>query len=314
MLFVFMAKRKPILIAGWLFFLISLLPVIGLLQVGLQGYADRYVYFPYWGLFIIIVFGLDFKEWFSQKPFFKYASIVFGLIVAVFLFFISREQMKTWNNDEALFQNVMKVSPNAFIAPFQLGFVQKSKGNFEKAKPYYQKALEIAEEDIRLKPKSGRAYHNKGNALLMLEKYDEAIECFVKAKEYGFDAKDINEKIEIAKKFILKQIVSEGKKLGEENRWNEAEMKFREAVKIDPNSAELWSYLGYILDQKNDLDEAQKAFEKALEINPLYDTAIYNLSIVELKKNKLDKIDQRLSLLEKLHSPYAQQLKSLLSE
>lgn len=308
--FFLLSKRKPVLIAGWFFFLISLLPVIGILQTGLQAYADRYVYFPYWGLFIILVYGIDFKA--SIKKYFYpiYILAVFLCFVAAFLFFVTRKQIETWKDDETLFKNVMKVCPDAFIAPFQLGFVEKSRGNLDKAKYYYERALEISEDYIKRRPKSGRANHDKANALLMLDRYDEAIEYFKKAIEYGFNEKDNQEKIEIAKKMKLKNIVVEGKRLSEEKKWGEAEEKFREAVEISPDSSELWSYLGYIMEQKGNLNEAEKAFEKALEINPLYDTAIYNMAIVEMKKNELDKVEQRMIMLEKLNSPYAAQLKS----
>lgn len=310
--FVFLSKIKPSWISGWLFFLISLLPVIGLLQTGLQAYADRYVYFPYWGLFIAIVFGIDFNEKIRQNSLAKYLGSFVLLLIFLYLFVIARKQIGTWKNDETLFQNVMKVCPDAFIAPFQLGFVEKSRGNFEKAKYYYEKSLEIAEGYIRRRPESGRAYHDKANALLMLERYDEAIEYFEKAIKYGFNEKDNREKIELAKKFKLKQYVAEGKRLSEEKKWDEAEKEFRKALEIAPDSAELWSYLGYIMEQKNDLDEARIAFEKALSINPLFDTAIYNLAIVELKKSEIDKVEERLKLLEKLNSPYADQLKNFL--
>ncbi len=310
-IFFFLSKRRPVLISGWLFFLISLFPVIGLLQTGLQAYADRYVYFPYWGLFIAIVYGIAPENWFNKKfSFFKYLIAVLFIFITVFLFISARKQIKTWKNDETLFQNVMKVCPDAFIAPFQLGFVEKSRGNYEKAKSYYQKSLEIAEGYIKRRPQSGRAYHDKANALLMLERYDEAIDYFEKAIEYGFNEKDNREKIEIAKKFKLKEYVSEGRRLMEEQKWDEAEEAFKKALQIAPDSPELWSNLGHIKDQKNDLEGAHKAFEKALAINPLFDNVIFNIAIIELKKNEMDKVEERLKLLEKLNSPYAAQLRS----
>jgi protein O-mannosyl-transferase len=311
--FFILRKSAPALIAGWIFFLASLLPVIGLIQVGNQAYADRYVYFPYWGLFAIFAFGVNWEFLISKSAGRKILLAAISLAAVLFLFFATRAQLATWKDDEALFSNMTRVSPRCSIGYFQLATSYQQKGDLETAGSLYQKALECSDDDIKLDPKSGVAYYNKACALLNLKRGEEALTNLNLALKNGFNSKEAKNLFPLVQGLVLSNLVKEGKKYAEQGMWDKAEADFRKAVEAAPDKAEVWSYLGYIMDHKNDFGEAEYAYQKALEINPSLDVAVYDIALIDLRKKDKAKALERLQVLESMNSPYAENLRSVIN-
>lgn len=174
------ASLKPYLIVGWLWFLGMLVPVSGIVQVGsLQSYADRYSYFTYTGLFIILVWGgADLAvKWPRKARTVGYAGLILLFLLLCLQTF---KQAETWNNTETLFKHSLAVAPNGnYVANAELGMLMfQRRTDIEGAKVLLKKA--IVEQ-----PGIFCAWANLGNILVEQEKYRQAIACLLMANKTG---------------------------------------------------------------------------------------------------------------------------------
>jgi protein O-mannosyl-transferase len=331
--------KNPVLIMGWLFFMTSLLPVIGIIQVGTQAHADRYVYFPYWGLFIILLFGTRRENILAGNSVRKTVLAVFSLIIIFSLLFLTKAQTAKWKDDETLFSNVIQISPGSVLGYFQLGAYYLAQEKPDKAIPLfmkadeleknnpdvlcnigltymklqnYEKALEYLDLAVKLKPVMASAHFNKACTLIKMKKGAEAMKSLDLALKNGFDAFKIQETMTAAQAAILNQLFSDGKNYGAQGKWDEAESSFRKALEISPEKADAWCYLGYILQNKKDTAGAERAYQKALALDDSLDVAVYNLALMEIQKKEMEKARTRLALLEKMNSSYAPVLRKML--
>jgi hypothetical protein len=168
------AGRAPYLAIGWLWFAGTLVPVIGLVQVGLQARADRYTYVPLIGLFIIAAWGVSelSQKWRYRK------EILFASSTAVLLCLclVTWTQIGYWQNSIALFDRAVKVTDNNDTAYYNRGTVRAGFGNFRQAIGDFDKALAI-------NPKYAEAYYNRGYSYAALGNYSQAIGDYDKALE-----------------------------------------------------------------------------------------------------------------------------------
>ena len=168
------AKRVPYLAVGWLWYVGTLVPVIGLVQVGSQARADRYTYIPLIGLFIIVAWGVPelLKNWRFRKK----ALIALPALCILCLFLLTWRQVGYWRNSITLFDHVLKVTDRNAIAYNTRGIAYVNLGNHRQAIEDYNKAIE-------LNPKYDEAYNNRGNAYGHLGNYRQAVEDCNKAIE-----------------------------------------------------------------------------------------------------------------------------------
>jgi len=163
------ARRYPYLAVGWLWYLGTLVPVIGLVQVGGQAMADRYTYIPYIGLFIILVWGVS-----TATAGWKYRETILSLGAAAALaacLVTSWGQAGYWRNSETLFTHTIQITGDNYLAYHHLGMALNNQGNYERAIAMYQKTLSIA-------PGYPPAYNNLGIAYARQGKFNEAEEMF----------------------------------------------------------------------------------------------------------------------------------------
>src|SRR5882724_2057044 len=134
-------KIRPYLIVGWLWFLGTLVPVIGLVQVGAQTMADRYFYIPSIGLFIALVFGLaDIAERRRVAP---WLSAAIANVVLLILAIVTNSQIHRWTDSFALFQHALAVTPPNYTIETRLGFALGKSSRYDDAAAHFQKALKI---------------------------------------------------------------------------------------------------------------------------------------------------------------------------
>ncbi len=170
-------RRQPYLFTGWFWYAGTLVPVIGLIQVGPHALADRYTYVSLIGLFIIIVWGvsdLTFRRRFGRL--FLWAA---GTVTIVSLTFCAWWQVSYWRSSITLFEHALKIAPQNYIALGNLGQFYINTGEYDQGLAYTYKA-------IQLKPESGLLYYNVGLVQHVRENYDKAIEYFKKAEEMSF--------------------------------------------------------------------------------------------------------------------------------
>ena len=165
------ARKRPWFAVGWLWFIISLLPVIGLVQVGLQSWADRYTYTSYTGLFIIVVWGVS--ELFTCFRYKKFILASIGgasiSVLAVATWF----QIGYWQDSEKLYGHATKVVKNNWWAYQNLGLELMGQGKFDQAVEQLKDALRINPESEFVKNDLAEALLKQGNLEQAIEMYQE---------------------------------------------------------------------------------------------------------------------------------------------
>jgi tetratricopeptide (TPR) repeat protein len=163
------ARRHPYLAVGWLWYLGTLVPVIGLVQVGGQAMADRYTYIPFIGLFIIVAWG-TFEltaRWRHQGV--ALGAVSVGLLTACLL--STRVQATYWRNSESLFNHALEVTGDNYMAYHHLGMDLANRGKLEQAIAMYKKTLSLA-------PAYPSAYNNLAIVYARQGRLDEAVPLF----------------------------------------------------------------------------------------------------------------------------------------
>ncbi len=204
-------KRRPYLLVGWLWYLGTLVPVIGLVQVGAQALADRYAYITLIGLFIMIAWGVS--EFIARWPHrVRVSSISIGVILAVCII-CSKIQVQYWFNGITLFKRAIQVTQNSFRMHDNLGLALVRQGQSDEAYPHFKEAL-------RIKPDYAKSHHNVGTYYLFKGKLNEAITHYNAALQINPDFEKTHNNLGLA-------LVRMGK-------LEEAIMHFKEALRIRP--------------------------------------------------------------------------------
>jgi tetratricopeptide (TPR) repeat protein len=254
-------RRQRYALVGWLWYLGTLVPVIGLVQVGRQAMADRYTYLPLIGLFIIVGYGGgDLISRWSSRPIWvrRIARVsVFAVLVACVA--SSWSQTRHWRDSVALFEHALEVNPRNPTMHYNLGNSLKARGERAEAADHYRQALEI-------NPRYFKAHTNLGNVLASLDLLDEAIEHYREALSIKPDLPEAHSSLASA-------LVLQGKPA-------EAILHCRQALQIKPDFAEAHHILGSALRSQGRLDEAISHYLKAVRLKPDLADAYYNLGLV----------------------------------
>jgi Tfp pilus assembly protein PilF len=241
---VWWSSKAPYLIVGWLWFLGTLVPVIGLIQVGQQAMADRYTYIPLIGLFIIIAWGIPdlIPKWRHQKLF---LSLGAGLILPS-LMVIAWFQVQHWRNSISLFKHAIETTGTNYVSYHNLGLAFQTEGRFEEAIGEYQKAMAI---------KPNAALHN--NMGVIFEKqglFNEAIREYQEA--VALRAHYARPHYNLANVYFRQE------------RLNEAILEYQKAITITPNYLEAHLNLGKAYGRTGQLEKAIQEFNTVLKLNP----------------------------------------------
>ncbi|HIJ70763.1 MAG TPA: tetratricopeptide repeat protein [Planctomycetes bacterium] len=162
-------RKRPFFLTGWLWFLITLVPVIGLVQVGIQAMADRYTYLSSIGLFIMITWGA--AEGANKWRHGTIALKVSSLVVLVILAILTHKQVGYWQNDYTLYKRAVEATDDNYIMHNNFGDVLLKTGRVDEAMTHFEEAL-------RINPQHFEARLNLGVALSRLNCAEEAVECF----------------------------------------------------------------------------------------------------------------------------------------
>jgi tetratricopeptide (TPR) repeat protein len=244
-LFIYFGRRRKYLVVGWLWYVGTLVPVIGLVQVGAQARADRYMYIPVIGLLVILAWGV--KDLVSKWRHLRIAAALAAAVVLPAAAVCTRLQLSHWKDSAALFKHALDVTTDNFVMENNYANLLSDTGRTEQAIEHYQKAL-------KLRPWSAEVYTNLGNALMDLDRLEDAIEHYKKAVTLAPD-------LAAAHHNLARALAR--------NRANaEAIVEYREAVRLKPGYAEAWSGLGFELARQGVLEEAVECYNKAIAIEP----------------------------------------------
>jgi tetratricopeptide (TPR) repeat protein len=256
LLVILAARRRPYLLVGWLWYVGTLVPVIGLVQVGEQAMADRYTYVPLIGLFIMIAVGIPdlLSGWRYRRI---VVAISAGLLLSI-LMIVTWLQLRYWKNGVTLFEHSLEVTANNSLSQFSLGIALADQGKTQEAIVHYAEAL-------RIKPDNVEAHYNLGVTLAQQGKNQEAIAHFTKALEIKPDHANARNNLGVI-------LASQGKT-------QEAIAHYTEALRIDPNNAYAHNNLGLVLAQQGKNQEAIVHYTEALRIEPDYAEVHNNLGV-----------------------------------
>ncbi|PYI62458.1 MAG: hypothetical protein DMC60_02430, partial [Verrucomicrobia bacterium] len=281
-------KIRPYLILGWLWFLGTLVPVIGLVQVGGQTMADRYFYIPSIGLFVALVFGLaDLVKSWRVAP-----SLCGGISAAALLILatLTNVQIQRWHDSFTLFEHTLSVTPPNLRIEHNLGVALGASNRFDEAAAHFEKALQIDptfydglvamsvtrshqgrmpeaiqyfQAAIRLQPDTPKAHVQLAHALWEQNRDQEALEEMRRALQSAPRDADIRGDFGLALAMV--------------GRLPEAIAQLHEALRLNPNSAENHNNLGLALLASGKARESIPEFEAALRLKPELKGAADNL-------------------------------------
>ena len=240
-----LARLRPYLAIGWLWYLGTLVPMIGLVQVGNQGLADRYTYLPLIGIFIVAVWGLA-DELATRPGGYRLAAAGSTLLLLV-LAGLSFRQSSYWRSTVTLFEHAVEVAPDNYKAHTVLGIGLTKEGRIEEANTSFLAA-------IRIHPRAREVHSLLGLNLLALGRTQEAASHFMEDLRIDPGNPDTH--------LYLGAIMSR------RGDFDEAEQHLRESIRLDQGSADAWTGLGLLLARKGAWPEALASFNQALRINP----------------------------------------------
>jgi tetratricopeptide (TPR) repeat protein len=234
-MFIIISHRRYLTV-GWLWYLGTLVPVIGLVQVGDQAMADRYTYLPSIGIFIMVAWGAAElgAKWRFRRV---WLGISMGLVLAVLLM-CTRMQVQYWQDSYTLYKHTVEVTKNNYRMRTNYGVVLRQKGEFDKAIMHFREAL-------RINSLYSRANKELGKALLAQGNFDEAIRCFNVAL--------LTEKDLSAEKDLPHVYGYLGEAYMELGKDEPAVTNLIKSIELDPNSANNLNNLAWILATTEDV-------------------------------------------------------------
>jgi tetratricopeptide (TPR) repeat protein len=276
---VLLRRSRPYFLVGWLWFIGTLIPVIGLVPAGEQSMADRYSYVPSIGILVVLVWGACelSGRWRHQA----FGAAATAAVAALVCFCLTREQVGYWKNSETLFRHALLVTRNNYLAHGNLGMVLQQQGLTEQAMAEYREALKenpeypVAHlnlaaalaglgrpaeaagqllEALRAQPDFAEAHFNLGILLQEQGRLEEAVREYERALRLKLPSADAHYNLGIA-------LVRVG-------RSDEAIAHFEKALKLEPSSADAHFSLGLALSKKGLLDEAIIHYRQALRLMP----------------------------------------------
>ena len=262
-------REQPWLAVGWFWFLGTLLPTIGLVQVGMQVMADRFLYLPQVGLCIAVAWELSWavQGLCGDSPSQRCLSGVEGALLVAGLMACAWQQAAYWKDDETLWSHTLACTSKNWFAHTNLGNALIGRGQVEEAIAHYRKALEI-------NPDYALAHNNLGLTLASHGRFDEALVHYRKALEIRPDFAEAHNDLGLA--------------LADHGQVEKAIAQYRKALEINPDYADARYNLGTVLAGLGQVDEAIAHYRKALETKPDHARAHNNLANALLGRGQVD--------------------------
>ncbi len=281
------------LIVGWLWFLGTLVPVIGLVQVGFQSMADRYTYVPFIGVFIMAAWSLPGS---GAEKFGRWAGVSTALALAALMAFGvgSWIQVQYWSDSETLYRRALSVTEKNFIIHYNLGILLHAKdrndevieqftrcleiqedyapaqdnlGNALAAKGEYEKAIAHYKRAIELVPDAAATYNNLGSVYAQMGRLEEAVQAYVKSLE--LDPKSIRVQLNLGETLLYLR------------KYQESYDAYAKALTLDEKSAAAHVGMGRALAVLNRVEESLGQFDEALRLDPANTDAAFYRERVE---------------------------------
>jgi tetratricopeptide (TPR) repeat protein len=242
------ARRKRYLLVGWLCFLGTLVPMLGLVQVGAQAMAERYTYIPLIGIFVMVTWLV--ADWASDHQLPTTWLAVLALACLSVLGTLTYRQINYWHDTEHFWVRTLALTENNYIAHDSLGDFLASEGRNEEAAVQFRAALAIRSDDLPANLNLGTYEHGRGNLRAAIERYQlvalHAGDIGLRATAYG-------------------NLGSAYRQLGD---YAQAKEYFDNALQLEPNRTMAMIGLGLVAQKEGDLPEAVKQYSHAMAMEP----------------------------------------------
>jgi tetratricopeptide (TPR) repeat protein len=261
------ARDQRYLIVGWFWFLGSLIPMLGLVQVGVQAMADRYAYIPFVGLFLMLTWlAADLAK--ARHVSASWLAIP-AAISLLALGTLSYRQVGYWHDTCSFWQRTLALTPNNYFAHDSLGTYLETQGETDEAAVHFRSALAIRPDDLPANLNLGTYEHSHGNLPAAIARYElvaqYAADLGVRSKAYA-------------------NLGSVYRQMGDSTK---AKPYFETAVQLDPADTLAIVGLGLIAEKNGDPAEAVRLFSRAMEVEPT-DVGFLLLAHALQQEGKLD--------------------------
>ncbi len=297
--------RLRFLPVGWLWYVGTLVPVIGLVQVGQQGMADRYTYLPYIGLSIVVAFGFAELAKLVSLPRTAFVALGVGSLLALAV--VASAQVRVWRDSVTLFEHALSVTEENALAHINLGVAYLNRGRLEDAERELEEAirihpgaaeahaalagvrgkqnrseeaLELYRAALRLDPGSSSTHRELAQQLLTLGDSAQALVHFREASALAPLDGDALVDLAVA--------------LSREGRHDEATKKFEEASRRAVDEARLHQNWGVVLMDHGDLDEAAQHFKRAIALRLDYALAHFSAGQTAMRQRSFGEAAEHL--------------------
>ncbi len=243
-------KKSSFLAVGWFWFLGTLVPTIGIIQVGAQSMADRYTYIPSIGFFIAIVWGA--VEFFSNRPAGNKILTAFGAAGLIASLLMTAWQIHFWRDNVSLFRRALEVSPNNYVAANCLGKAYEKIGDPAHALVLYRASVEV-------EPRYPQSQFNLAMSLFEFGETAEGIKHLQSAAALEPRNPDIQYDL--------------GVYFAQRSSWPDALQCFSNAVALRPNCAPAQGSYASALANTGEFAKAVQHFREALRLQPDYAAA-----------------------------------------
>ena len=249
-------RRQPWLLTGWLWYVGTLVPVIGLVQVGGQAIADRYTYVPVIGVLVMVVWGAF--AWARRGRGREMGLVVVSVAALVICLGLSPRQIQYWQNSETLFRRALAVTDNNWMAHYNLGEALDHLGRTDEAMRQYELAFQC-------QPNYAEPHNNLGVDLAKSGQTEAAMSQYTQAIQVRPNYADAWNNLGVA--------------LAKAGRTDEAITDYDRALTLNPEEAEVRKNLGEAMDKKGRIDEAISDYQSAIQLNPRDAEALNNLGV-----------------------------------
>ena len=289
------SRNRPYIAFGWIWFVVTLVPASGLVQIGSHAHADRYTYLPLIGVFVFLAWGAydltRHRRW--QLPVLWAAAALIGCLSIA----ITRRQLGFWRNSETLYRRALAVTEANEFAHYNLATTLIKEGRLDEAIPHLEEAIRLMPDFIAAHKNLGaalctkgrvdeaiphleyaashapgdpEALSNLGNAFAMKGRFEAAIPQYEQALALGSRSPEIRLNLGNAHFQLALAMALTG-------RMDAAIPHFRRATDLAPDHAEAHCNLGVALARQGRLDEAIGCFREAIRLKPDYPDAQNNL-------------------------------------
>jgi Flp pilus assembly protein TadD len=286
-----MARRYPFVAVGWFWYLITLAPVIGIVQVGSQPRADRYTYIPLIGLFITVVWGAAELLARARVPQMVAPAAAVAVIVACAV--TARGQAAHWKNNVTLWEHTLAATTGNARAHNNLGNALSDLKKNNEAIEHYKAAIQI-------NPKMADAYNNLGNSYAAMGKINEAVESYKAGLRLAPDNAQAHNGL--------------GSSLDDQGKYAEAIVEYAEALRLDPTLIGAHNNLAVALLKQGKVNDAIQQFRETVRLDPAYADYHYNLAVALQQAGQSAEAADQLQTTLKLdpqHQAARQALQSL---